>query len=185
MSATRRVPAIVLLAFAAVQLGSTASGILLDVPLVREPPDGCGAACLAMVLKYWKGHDPAFRCDRPDQVESIQQVLYSPQAHGILARDMIRYLTQSGMRPFAFSGRRADLAAELAEGRPLIVCLKEPGWHGPRHYVVVTGFTSSEQTVLFNDPARGKLTAVKWPKFKKNWGAAGFWTLLAVPRQTP
>ncbi|HUY15900.1 MAG TPA: C39 family peptidase [Terriglobia bacterium] len=183
MRAMRGAAAILLLALLAVALGAAATGIYLDVPYIRQPKNGCGAACLAMILQYWKNHDQAFQSTRTDQVAPIQRALYSKQEHGIYARDMVRYLDQSGMRAFAFTGGWSDLEEHLAKGRPLIVCLKEPGWRGPRHYVVVTGVDSGRQHVLLNDPARGKLTAVKWSEFQKDWKAAGSWTLLAVPRQ--
>ncbi|MGH9433947.1 MAG: C39 family peptidase [Terriglobia bacterium] len=183
MRALRRAVAITLLAFSAFAVAAATTGIYLNVPYVRQPKDGCGAACLAMVLQYWKRQDPAFKNLGADQVNPIQRALYSPQAHGIYARDMARYLDQSGMRTFVFAGRWADLEEHLAKGRPLIVCIKEPGWHGPRHYVVVTGMDAGRQQVLVNDPARGKLAAMKWSEFDKDWKAAGFWTLLAVPRQ--
>ncbi|MGH7866330.1 MAG: peptidase C39 family protein [Candidatus Dormibacteraceae bacterium] len=183
MRAKARVSTILPLAFSAVVFAAATHGIFLDVPYVRQPKDGCGAACLAMVLQYWKNHDPAFKSVKPDEVAPIQSALYSPQAHGIYARDMVAYLNRSGMRTFVFAGRWTDLEEHLAKGRPLIVCIKEPGWHGPRHYVVVTGVDSARQHVLVNDPARGKLDAMEWPEFERDWKAAGFWTLLAVPRQ--
>jgi len=179
----RRAVAIMVLALSVSALGAAATGIYLDVPYVRQPKNGCGAACLAMILEYWKVRDPGVGGGATTQVAAIQRQLYSKTAHGIYARDMVSYLDRSGMRAFVFTGRWSDLEDHLIKGRPLIVCLKEPGWHGPRHYVVVTGVDSGRQQVLVNDPARGKLDTVKWPEFEKGWKATGFWTLLAVPRQ--
>ncbi len=184
MPATPRAAYLLLLALLLPAVGGAATGIYLDVPYVRQSRDGCGSACLAMILAYWEARDPAFRSSAPDEAGIIQEQLYSKTAHGIYARDMARYLQRSGMRVFAFAGGWDDLEQHIRKGRPLIVCLKEPGWHGPHHYVVVTGVDAGRQQVLVNDPVRGKLTAEKWPVFNKAWKGAGNWTLLAVPRQT-
>lgn len=166
-------------------LAAASGGIYLDVPFIRQPREGCGAACLAMILEYWEGQDPGFRSRAPTGAREIQQQLYSRAAHGIYARDMVRYLDRSGMRTFVFAGGWADLEQHLGKGRPLIVCLKERGWRGSLHYVVVTGVASSREQLLVNDPARGRLIPMNRLGFEGEWKAAGFWTLLAVPRQTP
>src|SRR5437773_1517581 len=51
------------------------------------------------------------------------------------------------------------------------------------HYVVVRGLDWQQDVVLKNDPAERKLLKQGRTDFEKEWKAAGYWTLLAVPRQ--
>lgn len=158
-----------------------ASGLWLDVPYVKQPKDGCGAACISMVLEYWVHHGAGFKCDIPS-VQAIQQTLYSPKAHGIFARDMERYLKQKGLRVFVFRGDWGSLQEHLSKGRPLIVCLREGSVGSTLHYVVVAGLDPVRRVVLVNDPAGRKLEMIRRRKFEKSWSAEDNWTLLAVPR---
>lgn len=152
-------------------------GLWLDVPYVRQPPEGCGAACIAMVLRYWTLKDPQYRCSLPS-VESIQRALYSPAAHGIYAKDVERYLRGKGMRVIAFRCDWSLLREHLAKGRPLIVCLREGRW---LHYVVVVGLDPAKNAVLVNDPAGRRLEPIRRTVFETKWRAESNWTLLALP----
>ncbi|MGH9356166.1 MAG: C39 family peptidase [Terriglobia bacterium] len=163
-------------------LGAAApAGLWLDVPFVRQPENGCGAACIVMVVRYWVGKGAHLRCAVPT-VESVQDALYRPRARGILASQMKSFLQQAGFRVFTFHGAQTDLADHLAKGRPLIVCLREPGIKSVLHYVVVAGLDRGRGLVLVNDPARRKLVMIRRESFDREWTAAHNWTLLAVPR---
>jgi ABC-type bacteriocin/lantibiotic exporter with double-glycine peptidase domain len=152
----------------------------LDIPFVRQEKNGCGAACLAMVVGYWKAQGAAALPD-PDPA-AIQRALYSPEARGISGREMERYLRDAGFRVFVFRGEWADVSGHLAKGRPLIACLGD-GAGASRHYVVVAGVDHG--VVLVNDPARRKLARLRRENFEREWAAAGNWMLLAVPRTGP
>ena len=155
-------------------------GLWLDVPFVRQQADGCGSACISMVMQYWlRSNDAAV----PPTADAgrIQHALYHPQAKGIYASDMERYFRENGFRVFAFSGTPRDLQHHLAKGRPLIVCLKDSGKSGPLHYVVVVGLERQEGTVVVNDPAERKLLKMNLGNFEKRWRPMHKWTLLAVP----
>ncbi|MGH9378235.1 MAG: cysteine peptidase family C39 domain-containing protein [Terriglobia bacterium] len=154
------------------------AGIYLDVPYVRQPKDGCGAACISMILQYWSRHDPAFQ-SAPPGVASIQRALYDPEAHGIFARGMESYLRREGFRVIAFRGDWTLLQDHLSQGRPLVVCLREGS---ALHYVVVVGLDPARNVVLVNDPAGRKLAALHRATFEKKWSAEGDWTLLALPQ---
>lgn len=158
---------------------SQASGVWLDVPFVRQTKDGCGAASLSMLLQYWSNHDAVVAPEKYDAA-AIQQALYKPEARGIFASDMRRYLDEVGFRTFVFRGGWDDLRAHLARGRPLIACLK-PGRRAPLHYLVVAGLDWKAGAVFVNDPARGKLRRIQRAEFEKQWQAAENWALLAVP----
>lgn len=156
------------------------SGSWLDVPFVPQQKDGCGAAVISMVMRYWRLQQgiPASPEAEP---ESILKALYAPSAHGIYASAMERYFQQNGFRTFAFSGQWDDFARELAKGRPLIAALK-PDVSGSLHYVVVVGVDMEEQLVLLNDPARRKLLKEDRATFEQEWKATHNWTLLVVPQ---
>jgi ABC-type bacteriocin/lantibiotic exporter with double-glycine peptidase domain len=157
-------------------------GIWLNVPYVRQPREGCGAACISMVLEYWVRKDPRFHRTLPT-TGAIQRQLYSSKAHGIYARDMEAYLRQQGLRVFAFQGDWNALEEHLSKGRPLIVCLREGrGLDRTLHYVVVAGLDPAKNLVLINDPARRKLAMVHRANFERWWRGEHYWTLLALPR---
>jgi ABC-type bacteriocin/lantibiotic exporter with double-glycine peptidase domain len=153
-------------------------GVWLDVPFVKQEREGCGAASIAMVMQYWQ-HQQGEAENQDSDANQIQQVLYSPRAHGIYASDMERYFREKGFRTFTIRGEWEDLQRHLDKGRPLIVALK-PGEGTPLHYVVVTGM--DREVVMVNDPAQRKLLQQDRPGFEREWSATGNWTLLAVPQ---
>ena len=156
------------------------SGLWLDVPFVRQQANGCGAACISMVMQYWL-RDEDTAVPPAAQAHRIQRELYRPKAKGIYASDMEQYLRRNGFRVFAFRGTRQDLQNHLAKGRPLIVCLKDSGRSGPLHYVVVVGLESQDGVILVNDPAQRKLLKMDLGNFESRWRPMHNWTLLAVP----
>ncbi len=159
-------------------LGGTGAGreFWLDVPFVRQSRQGCGSACIAMVMAYWDRSRPGHGVSR-DSEEVIYQKLYSPKARGIRAEAMEKYLQRQGFRVFAFRGTWQDLQEHISKGRPVIVCLEE----GTPHYTVVAGIDPEMGIVLVNDPARRKLLKMKRAEFEESWRGSGNWTLLAVP----
>lgn len=175
----QRLAVFVLLVAAAGAEAQAPPPIWIDVPYLHQPREGCGAASLAMVMQYWaqqQGHAAG-----PDSdVATIQQQLYSPSTHGILASQMQAYLRAHGFEVFALAGRWSDLQNQLAKGRPLIVALRPPG-QTALHYVVVDGVDPARGLVTMNDPAERKLLSQERAAFEKDWSATGNWMLLAVP----
>jgi ABC-type bacteriocin/lantibiotic exporter with double-glycine peptidase domain len=159
-----------------VALDAEPAGVWLDVPFVSQEKNGCGAASIAMVVRYWQRQQ-----GRPETANAleIQRELYSPRARGIYASDLERYLRQHGFREFVVKGEWQDLKHHLEKGRPLIVALKTG--HDDLHYVVVTGLDWRQDIVLKHDPAGRKLLKQRRADFETEWKAAGNWTLLAVP----
>lgn len=152
-----------------------AEGIWLDVPFIAQEAEGCGAASLAMVMDYWRGHG---RTAGPADAPEIFRQLNAPDRKGIPAESMPKYLEAHGFTAFAFSGEWADLRHHVERGRPLIVALKTGA--DSFHYAVVAGV--SDGTISLNDPADRKLRLFSREDFEKQWLATGQWTLLAVPR---
>lgn len=166
----------------ALAIAADARSLWLDVPFVRQEKNGCGAACVTMLSRYWKAHG-ASQIPDPNAAE-IQRNLYSPEARGIFGADMEQYLKDAGFRVFVFRGDWGALSDHVAKGRPLIACLGA-GSHGSLHYVIVAGVDDSENVVLVNDPARRKLVRLDRKDFEKDWSVTGYWTLLAVPLKGP
>jgi ABC-type bacteriocin/lantibiotic exporter with double-glycine peptidase domain len=160
-----------------VTLCAAEGGVLLDVPFVHQDKNGCGAASIAMVMDYWQRE---FNQRSNADAGQIQRALYSPQAHGIYASDLQKYLNDHGYRTFAIRGSWSDLEEQLRKGRPLIVALKTG--RDDFHFVVVAGVDSQQNLVLKNDPAERKLLKQDRVSFEKEWNATENWTLLAVPR---
>ena len=183
-----RILSVLLLGAAPITLAQAPSAVWLDVPFVKQPVEGCGAASIAMIMRYWEQQrDPGATArdeesaGPPADVARIQQALYSKHAHGIYASDLKQYLESQGFTTYVVDGDQALLAQHLARGRPLIVALK-PTSAQALHFVVVAGVDPDERMVLVNDPAQRKLLKVDSAAFEKEWHATGNWTLLAVPR---
>lgn len=151
------------------------AGVWLDVPFVPQEKNGCGAAVISMLLRYWHNQSDS-------SPANIQRALYSRKAHGIFASDLQRYFQEHGFRAFAFAGRWDDLRQHLEKGRPLIVALKPARMEDELHYVVVVGLEPEQNIVLVNDPAQRKLLKQERSTFEKQWSEVGNWTLLAVPQ---
>ena len=165
----------------ALQLGAeTASAIWIDVPFVRQPRDGCGAASISMVMQYWAAQSHAGAGPAAD-VAAIQHRIYSPRLHGITPAAMERYFEYHGFLTFALSGRWSDLEQQLRKGRPLFVALRPRG-QSELHYVVIDGIDPARALVTMNDPAQRKLLTQERAGFEQDWSATHDWMLLAVPK---
>ena len=167
---------------AATGAASHAPGVMLDVPFIAQPRNGCGAASIAMVMQYWQRGARHTAQPGVAEVAAIQRKLYSKKAKGIFASSIERYFQEAGYRTFAIHGRWDDLRENLEKGRPLIVGLAPEGPHDPLHYVVVAGMDWENNWVFVNDPARRKLLKMERRAFEKQWTATQDWTLLAVPK---
>ena len=158
---------------------SAQPGVWLDVPYVQQQKDGCGAAVISMLMRYWLKQQGQSMTPGAAP-EKILSELYAGDAHGIYSSAMVRYFQQNGYRAFAFAGQWDDFARELQKGRPLIAALK-PDASGSLHYVVVAGIDPPRQLVLLNDPAQRKLLKEDRATFEQEWKATHNWTLLVVP----
>ena len=148
---------------------------------MQQTREGCGAACIAMVMQYWDG-----KLGRKHAVDADAAVILaevrSPEAHGIYASSMKSYLEVHGYRTFVVQGTWDDLEQHLQKGRPLIAALKPTGNGKIFHYVVIAGMDSANNLVMFNDPAGRKLSKLDRRTFEKEWKATDNWALLAVPQ---
>ncbi len=102
------------------------SAVWIDVPFVRQPRDGCGAAVISMLMQYWAAQEREV-AQGNSEVGDIQKELYSSKDHGISASAMQSYLRRQGYSVFALHGAWSDLEQQLRKGRPLIVAIKPRG----------------------------------------------------------
>lgn len=148
-------------------LQSDPDWLYLDaVPAVEQvSSEGCGAACLAMVLQYW-GHDVS-----PEELEDECVV---PGTEGILATSLRDAARRRGLAAYLFAGTVADLEHELERGRPVIVGLAHPrGDAYLAHFQVVVGLHPTQQDVAVLEPAVGHLMRDALVDFESAWGRAG------------
>jgi predicted double-glycine peptidase len=169
----------ILLVAASVLWAEAPPELWIDVPFVAQPREGCGAASLSMVMRYWAGKQ-MMSTGADSDVEQIQRLLYVPRERGIPAAAMGAYLRKHGYQAIAFAGKWSDLDEQISKGRPLIVALRPEGQR-ELHYVVIDGVDSARGLVTMNDPAERKLLSEERARFEKEWSATHNWTLLAVP----
>jgi ABC-type bacteriocin/lantibiotic exporter with double-glycine peptidase domain len=172
------------LCFCALVFAADPTSIWLDVPFVHQSREGCGAACIAMVMQYWSGKNGDTPGETSD-ADYILRQLHSPEAHGIYASSIEKYFQRNGYRTFAVQGTWADLDEHLRKGRPLIAALQPTGNSRVFHYVVIAGLDSANNLIMFNDPAGRKLSKLDRRTFEIEWKATANWMLLAVPQSQP
>lgn len=149
----------------------------LNVPLLRQQKNGCGAASVAMVVRYWASQQPGLQIQGVEP-EEVHRQLFSRNGGGIPLAAMKGYLQEKGFHAFTFQATWGDLEDHLFKQRPLIACLKK-GPKSAMHYAVVVGMDGKR--VWLNDPSRRNPIAMKRSKFEKRWATADRWLLLAVP----
>jgi tetratricopeptide (TPR) repeat protein len=149
-----------------------ATAISLPVPYVPQDKDACGAAALAMVLRYWGQEASA---------GEIASALMEPELHGIRGSRLADLARERGMEAIAFAGEWAVVRDHLAKGRPLVVAID--AGRGRLHDVVVVGLDDRDAAIL-HDPARGPDRRMPVGELERKWAKSGRWTLLVTPRDS-
>jgi hypothetical protein len=136
-----------------------ASVAIEGVPHVRQKPDFCGEACVAMVLGQL-GH-------QGDQDWVFNQSGLDPSAgRGCYTRELTQAMTNIGFRRVAASGTVAAdkpaeleahfraLHADLAAGIPSIVCMRyDSRPDATEHFRLVLGYDARTDEIIFHEPA--------------------------------
>lgn len=143
---------------------------LLDVPFLAQPPELCGGAAAAMVLRYWGAQGVV-----PEDFSH----LVSDSAGGIFTDDLKSAVEGFGFHAVAFRGDADELRRHLDLGRPTIVLLEVA--RDTYHYTVITGWL--DDRFLLHDPVRGAFRAPDLEDMIRSWKAAGHWTLLVLPSE--
>ena len=137
-----------------------AAAMVEGVPHVKQRPDFCGEACVAMVLKKLRqpiGQDAVF------DAAQVNPAL----GRGCYTRELERAMTALGfvapgasaqVDPGRLEGEMdtqfAALHADLAGGVPSIVCTRydeKPA--APEHFRLIVGYDPKADEVIYHDPA--------------------------------
>jgi ABC-type bacteriocin/lantibiotic exporter with double-glycine peptidase domain len=118
------------------------------VPFVGQRSQrDCGAAALAMVLRYW---------GVPADADGLAAAVPAARERGLRAGELRELARARGLDAFVVKGEPADLRSEIERRRPVIVGLAQrAGRETFGHYEVVIGFNHALQMILTLDPAAG------------------------------
>jgi hypothetical protein len=143
---------------------------VLDVPYVPQSSELCGGAALAMVLRYW---------GKPGVRAEDFAALVEPGRAGIPTDTLVKAVEASGWTAVALPGTPAEVASQLARGRPVIALIRA----GPDsfHYVVILAWANGG--VIIHDPGVGPFRTIREGGFDTAWSASGRWALLVLPPQ--
>jgi tetratricopeptide (TPR) repeat protein len=158
--------------------GNCAQPVLLErVPFHPQEAFQCGPAALAGVLGA-SGLDLS--------PEALAPQVYLPGRQGSLQAELLAAARRAGRVPYLIRPEPAELLAQLAAGRPVLVLQnlqtpEFPVWH----YAVVVGHDPAANRLLVNsggierDPQRASV-------FLRRWNWAGRWAMVALaPGELP
>ena len=136
----------------------------------QEPTDvSCGVQALGMAFDGLGGGSPTsdailenlqFNNMMYDFGTGVEELAYAAQNFGY-----------KGTIPF-HNWSLGDLQKELAEGRTPVVALGSNGAGQPGHFITVTGISSDQKWVSYNDPTLGEQT-ITVEEFNRLWGLQG------------
>jgi len=149
-----------------------AAATLLEVPYIPQVKNTCGAASLAMVMRYW---------NKDITHDAIAAKLLKPELSGIAGSGLQDFARDHGMTAVAYVGDLPLVREYLEKGRPLIVALKLG--KDKFHNVVVIGYDEEKHELIVHDPAEGPSRRIAEAAFEKRWEGSMHWTLLILPPQ--
>ena len=138
--------------------------------------NNCGPATLAMALSYWGWEG--------DQRPIAAFTKPNPRDKNVMPYEMAAYVEEETqfMIVFRVGGDIEMLKRFIASGLPVII---EKGFEGPDfdgwmgHYVLVTGFSDSDQRFTLQDSYYGPDRIMEYQDLESNWRAFNF-TYLVV-----
>jgi len=169
------------------------SVLIKDVPHVRQRPDFCGEACIAMVLQ--KLVQPATQ-EHIFNLSGVDPAL----GRGCITRDMETVLKRIGFKPGTIwnniDPKKAStqieeqfkyLLADLQKEIPSIVCIHySDSPKASEHFRLILGYDANKNDMIYHEPAETKgaykrmkrsLFLKLWPlKYKKNE-----WLIIRMP----
>lgn len=136
------------------------STYISGVPLVKQGKDNtCGQAVATMVLQFW-GQDVDYQ-----QVVNESNPLNLGTSFGALQG----YLQSRGLYAQGYREGSLPLLLELVNrGRPVIALLDFGGLNW-EHYVVVIGYNTRKNTLIFNDSRNGPNRELEAEEFVQRW----------------
>lgn len=141
-------------------LSSNGNTYISNVPFVKQGKDNtCGQAVATMVLKYW-GHD----IDYQTVVDES-----NPLNLGTSFDALQNYLRNKGLYAQGYREGSLELMLELIKrGRPVITLLDFGGlsWE---HYVLVVGYNTKRNTLIFHESNSGPYRELDATEFYARW----------------
>ena len=153
---------------------SNSSGIILDIPFVKQKKAYCGPAALSSVLAFW---------GIKHTQEQIAKDMFQPDVCGVLNVDLEHYAKQHGLWAKGYIADFEALKKRLLNGMPVIVIEKlHPYILNRLHYTVIVGFSDEHGIIVEHT---GKIGYVKrsYNGFLRNWQTAGNWMLEIMPAE--
>jgi predicted double-glycine peptidase len=149
--------------------------LVREVPMVAQRARAdCGAAALAMVLRYWQP------TTSNDTVRSWIGAV--DEQKGVAAGRMRSVARDQGMDAFLIQASFEDLVHEVGKQRPVIVgVVQVAGRRAYPHYAVVVGINARTRRVLTADPSEGWQEEA-FDRFEARWQAARRLALVVFPR---
>ncbi|HET9692799.1 MAG TPA: PA2778 family cysteine peptidase [Steroidobacteraceae bacterium] len=160
------------------QPGQLPPTVELDsTPFHPQADQQCGPAALATVLGA---------AGRAAPLDQLAREIFVPGRAGSLQPELVGAIRARGLLPYELRRDTAELMAEVAGGRPVLVLQKQgvgpwPAWH----YAVVIGYDTGRGTFLLRSGTTERLE-MRAALFDATWSRADRWAIVTlVPGQLP
>ncbi|MGH7730453.1 MAG: cysteine peptidase family C39 domain-containing protein, partial [Candidatus Eiseniibacteriota bacterium] len=156
---------VAILTAALVAVGTDVRGaIRIPVPVIRQAPERCGPAALAMVFRYHGAAPPA--------LEEAERA-YDPVLRGSLITDLAAAARRAGFAATVAQVPEDSLLALLDQGLPPILLYRRgPGVVSVGHFGVVVGWDPERRRYIVHDGS-AKPRAMARDALMNRWRAAG------------
>jgi hypothetical protein len=165
--------------------------LIPGVPHIKQKPDFCGEACLAMALRklgYEVTQDDVFDQTGLDPLLGrgayTAELVRAAQAFGFRTGPVWHKVPAGASR--ALEEQLRELTDDLARGIPSVVCMRYDGSAGaPEHFRLVLGYDGRSGEVIYHEPAeaRGAYRRMKRADFLARWPLkydARTWTVIRI-----
>ena len=169
------------------------SALIAGVPHIRQKPDFCGEACVAMVLGKL-----GYAADQDDVFDAAG--LDPLSGRGVHTYELADAVERLGFKPtriwYSVAPARAEreiaalleeMYADLARGVPSIVCTRfDERPRASEHFRLVLGFDRGRDEIVYHDPALADGAYRRMPRalFVKLWPLKykrDEWTVIRIP----
>jgi ABC-type bacteriocin/lantibiotic exporter with double-glycine peptidase domain len=164
---------VAVLTAALIAVGTAATGsIRLPVPVIRQAPERCGPAALAMVFRHYGADSSA--------LEEAERA-YDPVLKGSLITDLAAAARRAGFAASVEEPPEDSLVALLAGGVPPILLYRRGlGAVSVGHFGVIVGWDPGRGTYTLNDGGGAPRTMARRDLMRR-WRAAGALVLVVRP----
>lgn len=143
-----------------------------NVKFIKQKPNYCGPASLAMIFDYWGtsiGQD------------EIAGKIYSQELEGTTSIELVLYAIKKGFKAEMYKGNINDLKNKISNGFPLIVSHRQNEKKETVHYLVVWGFDDGKK-VFYVHSGTEENHDMNYKTFLKRWTLANNLTIFIHPK---